>query len=601
MKTREQIEEKYKWDLTEYFKDDNEWKQTFESIKPMYEKLTTYEGKLSDSKSLLECLKLDKELDEIAARLSVYISLKVREDGKNSFYQNLSNQLDKYFNEISPRLSFITSELNELSDEHLTKLSKDKNFEDFDLTLKNFIRYKPHKLSKEEQKLMAMLSECIGGAGEVFDMLDAVDIKFEDVINSKGEKLPLNNSNYSVYVQSDDKTLRESAYKNLNGAYGKLNYVLAANYLNNVKTNSTLAKVSKFNSAFSASLFSEEVDESVYNTLVSQVNENLNVLYRYYDLKQKELGLKTFNNFDVNAELKTNVTKKYSYDEAFNLVATTMQIFGDEYVKVLNQAKNERWIDVMPNENKDTGAFAWGAYGAHPVVLLNFEGTNDSVFTLAHELGHMMHTYYSNKNNVSTKAGYEIFVAEVASTVNEMILAKTLLKNAKTKDEKLYYIDHLMNMFYGTVCRQTMFAEFEYNVHKAYENGEDVTTEAINNIYLSLAKKYFGEKVSLADEVKYEWSRIPHFYNSFYVYKYATGLISALAISNKILSGEQDAVENYKKFLASGCTKPPVELLKIAGADLTKKETFTQAFDFISSILNEWEVCSSKFSKKKTS
>jgi len=243
----------------------------------------------------------------------------------------------------------------------------------------------------------------------------------------------------------------------------------------------------------------------------------------------------------------------------------------------------------MPNENKDTGAFSWGAYGANPMVSLNFEDSIKSVFTLAHELGHMMHTYYSHNNLPSTKAGYEIFVEEVASTVNEMLLIKKLLLEAKDKNEKLYYMDHLMNTIYATIYRQTMFAEFEYNAHKAYENSEDTTAEALNDMYLTLCKKYFGEKVKLAEEIKYEWSRIPHFYSAFYVYKYATGLISALSISNKILSGEKNAVKNYKEFLKSGASKPPVELLKIAGVDLTNPKSFTDAFDFVEQILTDWE------------
>jgi len=421
-------------------------------------------------------------------------------------------------------------------------------------------------------------------------MIDAVDIKFEDIVDSNGQKFPLNNANYSVYLRSEDQVLRGSAFKNLNGGYGKLNYSLSTNYMNNVKTDCTMAKVRKFDSAFKQALFGEEVDEKVYKTLIKQVNKHKNVFQRYFNLKKKALNLETFYNYDVNAKLKTKHNKKYTYDEAFDMVKNSLNVLGGEYTNILQKAKDERWIDVMPNENKDTGAFSWGAYGANPVVLLNYEETINSVFTLAHELGHMMHTYYSNNNNVSTKAGYEIFVAEVASTTNELILARTLLNN---KDEdiqtKLFYIDYLMNTFYGTIFRQTMFAEFEYLVHDAYENGENTTTDALNNIYMDLCKNYFGENVELVDELKYEWSRIPHFYTSFYVYKYATGIISALALANKILDGDTKTLQSYKNFLKSGCTKPPVELLKDAGVDLTKQETFESAFEYISKVLDTFE------------
>lgn len=589
MLKRNEVAEKYKWDLREYFANDEVWEQEFKNVKPLYEKLTNFEGTLNNEINLYECLSLEKTVNEITSRLYVYISLKVKEDAKNNFYQSKANKLEKYLSDIAPRLAFIESEINELSDDFLRKLAENEKFKDYNLMLKNVIKNKPHMLSKTEEKLMSTLGECIGGASDVFDMLDAVDITFEDVTDSNGKKYPLNNANYSVYTQSDDSILRETAFKNLNGGYGKLNYTIASNYLNNIKTDCTLAKVRKFSSAFEESLFYEDVNPKAYELLTQMVEKNIGAFYRYFNLKQKSLNLKEFHNYDVNARLKTKNSKTFTYDEAFDCVCDILKILGDDYVSVLKKAKLERWIDVMPNENKDTGAFSWGAYGAHPVVLLNFEGTINSVFTLAHELGHMMHSYYSNKNNPSTKAGYEIFVAEVASTVNEMLLARTMLDRAETKEEKLFYIDYLLKMFYGTVARQTMFAEFEYKIHSFYENGEDVTCEAMNNTYYNLAQKYFGKDVILADEIKFEWSRIPHFYTSFYVYKYATGLISALALANKILKGYKQAVKNYRAFLTSGCTKPPVDLLKDAGVDLTKEETFSTAFDFINSVLNEWE------------
>ncbi len=589
MKKRSEIEEKFKWDLTDYFKDDNAWQQEFNQIKPLYKKLQEYEGKLFDDNVFLECLKLESQISERVGRLYVYIALKVKEDGKNSFYQERENLLNKYLSEVAPIKSALTSEINDFSDERLLMLAKDERFKNFDILLKDIIKSKAHMLTKPEEMLLAKVSECIGGESNVFDMYDAVDIKFNDVTDANGQKHPLNNSNYSKYIISNDPILRKTAFKNLNGEYGKLNYTLASNYVNNVITNCTFAKIRKFNSAFEASLFEEDVNETVYKTLIEQVHKNKETFYKYFKLKQKSLNLKTFHNYDVNAKLINEQSKECSYDEAFNIVTDSLSVLGLDYITVLNRAKQERWIDVLPNENKDTGAFAWGAYGAHPVVLLNFEGTINSTFTLAHELGHMMHSYYSNDAQPSTKADYQIFVAEVASTVNEMILAKTYLAKASTKQEKLYYLDYLMNMFYSTIYRQTMFAEFEYKVHYAYENNEPTTTDAINEIYMSLCKEYFGRDVELEPELTYEWSRIPHFYNSFYVYKYATGLISALAISNNILSGDKNAVSSYKQFLRSGSTNSPVELLKIAGVDLTKDQTFNSAFGFANQILKEWE------------
>ncbi len=589
MKQRSEIEEKYKWDLTEYFKSDEDWQKEFEMVKPLYKKLAEFDGKLSSDDNLLNCLTLEKEIDERVGKLYVYASLRVRENGKNNFYKDKENKLEKFLSEVAPIKANIASELNTFSNERLEDLINNRKFSDFDLMFKEVIRNKQHMLSKQEENLLAMVSECIGGQSETFDMFDAVDVTFEDVTDKDGNKYPLNNANYSKYIISDDQELRYSAFKNLNAGYGKINYTLASNYINSVITDCTISKIRKFESAFDGAMFEENVDKKAYVQLIDSVNKNRNVFYKYFKLKQKTLNLKEFNNYDCNVKLKCINQLNLNYDEAFDLVCDALCVMGEDYISILRNAKNERWIDVMPNENKDTGAFAWGAYGAHPVVLLNFEGTINSTFTLAHELGHMMHSYYSNKNLPSTKAGYEIFVAEVASTVNEMILVKTLLQNTKTKEEKLYYMDYLMNMFYSTIYRQTMFAEFEYKVHNAYEKGEETTTEAINEIYMSLCKTYFGSDVNLADELKYEWSRIPHFYTPFYVYKYATGLISALAITNKILSGEENAVKNYKNFLSSGSTKSPTELLKISGIDILDDETFTSAFNFADSILIEWE------------
>lgn len=589
MKQRSEVEEKYKWDLTEYFKTDEDWQKEFDDIKPLYKKLAEFDGKLNSDDNLLKCLTLEKKIDERIGRLYVYASLKVKEDGKNNYYKDKANKLEKFLSDVAPIKAGISSELNEFSNERLEELSNNSTFSDFNLMFKEVIRGKKHMLSKQEENLLAMVSECIGGQSDTFDMFDAVDVVFEDVTDKDGNKHPLNNSNYSKFIISDDKELRCSAFKNLNAGYGKINYTLASNYLNSVITDCTIAKIRKFKSAFDFAMFEENVDKNAYVQLLQSVNKYKCVFYKYFKLKQKTLNLNEFNNYDCNVKLKCTNQLNLNYEQAFNLVCDALSVLGEDYISTLRKAKNERWIDVMPNENKDTGAFAWGAYGAHPVVLLNFEGTINSTFTLAHELGHMMHSYYSNKNLPSTKAGYEIFVAEVASTVNEMILVKTLLQNAKTKEEKLYYMDYLMNMFYSTIYRQTMFAEFEYKVHSAYENGEETTTEAINNIYMELCKTYFGKDVSLAEELKYEWSRIPHFYTPFYVYKYATGLISALAITNKILAGEENAVKNYKNFLSSGCTKTPTDLLKIACIDILDDKTFASAFNFAENILNEWE------------
>jgi len=589
MKQRQEIEEKYKWDLSGYFKSDEDWDNQFEQIKSEYESLIVYENKLTNNDLLFECLEKNRKLGEIVERLYVYINLRVKEDATVSIYKSRANKLDKFLSDINPKLSFISSEMADFSDEKIEELLNDKRFDVYDLSLKDIKRQRPHKLNKNEEKLVSTISECVGGEQELFDMISDVDMKFDDIKDKDGNLHPLNHSTYITYLESDDAVLRENAYNGLNGGFGGLNYALSINYLNNVKSDCVFAKIRKFNSAFESSLFYEEVPKEVYTTLLQEVSNNLPLFYKYFALKKEVLNLDKIKNCDMNVAMKLENKKKYTFDEAFEIVKQALSVLGKDYIDILQKSKDERWIDVMPNKNKDNGAFSWGAYGANPVVLLNFDGTVNSVFTLAHELGHMMHSYYSDKNNPSTKAQYELFVAEVASITNEILLAKHLLKKSKTNEEKLFYIDHILNLFYATIHRQTMFSEFEYKIHKAYEDGEDVSTEAMNNVYSKLCQKYFGEEVEICKNAKYEWSRIPHFYRSFYVYKYATGLISAFAISNYILSEKETAVNSYKKFLSSGCNKPPVDLLKITNVDLTNKNTFNSAFNYVDSLLKEFE------------
>lgn len=588
MKKREEIEEKYKWDLTEYIKDLDEWEQLFAYVKDNYKKICKFEGNLNSKENIYDCLMCEKDISEKLGLLGIYTSLKVKENSKDSKYLNLYNRLSKLGTQIDEDCSFISSELNLLSDEFIRSIIADPKFCDYDIMFENIIKNKKHMLGKSEEKLLSAVGEFSGDFGEIFDKIDTADIKFDDATDSQGKKYELNNSNYAKYTISKDRTLRKSAYQNMNGAYGKLNNTLTAVYMGNVKSNNFYSKVRHFDSTMQASLFAEDVSKSVYDTLIACVNENLGVFHRFFELKRKVLGQDDIAVYDMRVGTG-KVEKEYSYDDAYDLVLKATKVLGEDYNQVMQQAKIDRWLDVFANEGKDTGAFSWGYYKKHPVVLLNFEGTMSDVFTIAHEMGHSMHTYYSNLNQPETKAGYEIFVAEVASTVNEMLLLNHLLKNATTKDEKIYYFDYLFKMFYSTIFRQTLFAEFEEHTHSAYQNGEDTTPEALNDYYYNLNKRYFGEGVKLVDEIKYEWSRIPHFYSSFYVYKYATGLISAFYIANKIFEGDKQTLDGYRKFLTLGATKKPVELLKVAGVDLEKKETFDFVFLSINSLLDEFE------------
>lgn len=587
MKLREEIEEKYKWDLSDYFANEKEWENIFEELKNSYKNVLKFENHLNNKENILKCFELENDISYKMGLLYVYASLKVKEDSTNSASQNLLNKIEKLSTQIDEAYSFISVEIKELSDEFINELILDDNFKDYDLYFKNILKNRKHMLSKSEEKLLAGTDEFSGQFSSIFDKIDTADIKFDDIVDSNGKVYEMNNSLYQKYAQSSDRVLRKNAYISMNGAYGKLNHTLSEIYMGNVKSDCFYARIRHFNSSLEASLYAEDVDKSVYDSLIQSVNANIGVFHRFFEIKRKTMGFDKLAVYDMRVGTLEN-EKEYSYDEAYEIVLDALNVLGADYTDVLKSAKEHRWIDVFANQGKDTGAFSWGFYGKHPVVLLNFENTITDLFTLGHELGHSMHTYYSNLNQPIQKAGYEIFVAEVASTVNEMLIINYLLKKSTTKEEKIYYYDYLFKMFYSTIFRQTLFAEFEEHIHSCYEKGEDTTTKALDDYYYNLNKKYFNQ-VELVDEIKYEWSRIPHFYSSFYVYKYATGLISAFYIANQIFSGDRQTLEGYRKFLTLGATKPPVELLKVAGVDLSKKETFNYVFKEMDRLLSDWE------------
>ena len=582
MKKRSEIEEKDKWDLSGYFKDDAEFLNEFNYLKTQTDFLAGYRGKLKDEKTILECLERDQEISKRLEVLYVYAVLKTREDAGNSLYQERQTQVGTLISQFSTKSAFVSVEIKKNPNSLLKKLGENSQFKNY---FKDILRNKKHILSEKEERILSMSSDMASGFSDNFDLFNDADLKFPKVYDSKRKSHELNHSNYMQLMQSKDRTLRKNTLKALNGEYGKFNNFLASNYISEIKSNVFYARASKYKNCLDKSIFLEEADRRVYDKLIACVNENLDVIYDYYDLKKKSQNLPNFAIFDQFAPEK-EVEKKYSFDEAFEIVKKATKPLGEEYSKILDLAKAERWIDKYPNKNKDSGAFSWGAYGKNPVLLLNFVGNTQSLFTLAHELGHSMHTYFSNKSQNYDQAGYKIFVAEVASIVNEMLLLKYLQKNAKTSAEKIYYFDHFLSEFKSTVFRQTMFSEFEQFAHETFENSLPISAEVLNNFYYDLNRKYFGKNVKLIPEIKYEWSRIPHFYNAFYVYKYAIGMIAAIYLVDEIIPKEP---ERYIKFLSSGSTKPPIELLFDAGANLRSKEPFQKAFDQARKFIKQWE------------
>ncbi len=588
MVKRQEIQNEYKWDLSSYYKTEEEWENEYNNVVSQIESIVNFQNKLKTEQEIYNCLILDHNLSVKIESLYVFAHLKVCEDfgvGKNI---QMLEKIKTLNNKYGVLASFIVPELSELSNEILLNLKHNTKFGNFSIILDEIIRNKPHILSKKEEELLSSATSFSGGFSSVFDAFDT-DVKFDDVTNCKGDKLPLTHALYSEYLQGDDGVLRRSAFINMHKKFGQFNSTLAMNYINKIKASLFYAKARKFDSSLNASIFDEHSSKDVYTSLINAVNSKLPLFHKYYKVKAKALKLNKIDICDRLAPISKQIQRKYTYNEAIDLIVKALKPLGEDYQNLIIQAKNDRWIDVFESDGKQSGAFSSGAYGKNPVVLTNFTGNLNSVFTLAHELGHAMHTYFSNKNQCFEKAGYTIFVAEIASTVNEMLLLLYLLNNCTDKDEQIYLLDYFCAMMCSTVHRQTMFAEFEEFAHKKYQETGALSQDILNNKYFELNKTYFGENVEVMHEVKFEWSRIPHFYSPFYVYKYATGLITAIVISENLINGTNNQKEKYFEFLKTGGALTPVETVKLAGIDLENPISMKKAFGFFEKMIEKLE------------
>lgn len=587
MKERCEIEEKYKWDLTRFFADDKAFFDYLDGLSKEIDKVKTYEGKLSNDDVLFEYLEYQTDLMRKVEK-GCYAFLRQCEDGSSRIANEMTEKRSIVLTKLEKALTAVDIEIDKFSIAKLKRLKDEKRFANYKRFFETTIRHKKHTLSKSEELLLSSMGEFMGGYSDNFDKFSDVDLKFDAIEDKNGKKHEFSHSKYSIYTCSNDRTLRKNAFKEMNGKYGEYINFLASNYINEVKENCVIAKVKKYKSALDCAIYCEEASEDVYNMLIKKVRENVGVQAEYFEIKRKMLGLDKFAIYDTFAPIENEKEeKKYTYDEAIELIKEAVSVLGDEYVSLIDKAKDERWIDVYPNKNKYSGAFCGGC-GDTPVVLTNFEGNLESVFTLAHELGHAMHTYYSNKHQPFQTEDYVIYVAEVASTTNEMLLLNLLLKKAKTVKERISLYDKFLREVRSCIFRQTMFAEFEEFAHSEYEKENPLTADLLCDEYKKLNDFYHGEKVEQIPEMKYEWARIPHFYTAFYVYKYATGLICAIKISSRLLKDRKFA-EKYLKFLSSGCSADPISLLKIADCDLTKEETFDEAFETCKEFIRKWE------------
>ncbi len=584
---RENIQEKDKWDLSAMCQGEEEFLKVKQELLNEIPEIEKFKGKLSDRESLLQCLRLDSKISSKLMKIYAYAMQLADENTKDSKAKAMEDMATNVYGKYAVSGSFISVELSELSEDYIESLVNDKDFSNFDIMLKDISRVKKYTLSEKEEKLLATGSEVFGCFHDIFNQTDNADMVFPKVKDENGELSELSHSKYSLFLSSDDREVRKNAYEAYYNEYKKLIHTISATYIGSVKKDVFLAKVRGFESALDKSMFYENVDKKVYEKLLENVEKALPTLHDYIDLRQKAMGVDQIAFYDLYVSLIENVKLKLDFSDAYALVKKALLPLGEDYQNLLTEAYENRWIDVYATEGKRSGAYSNSVYGVHPYVLLNYEKTAHDVFTTAHEMGHAMHSYYSNANQVYEKADYTIFVAEVASTVNEVLLLRHLIGSTTDKEMKKFCLNYFLDMFRTTLFRQTMFAEFEFVAHTMCEKDIPMTYEGLSSEYEKLNKKYYGESILHDDFIKYEWARIPHFYRNYYVYKYSTGIISAISIAYSILEKGEEAVAKYKEFLSSGCSDKPTELLKIAGVDLTTNTPYEKAFEIFKATLDE--------------
>ena len=585
---RSDIESKYKWKLEDIIPSDEAWEKEFAALKDKCGELCAYDGKLTDRDRVLACLKLQDEVSLCAERLYVFSAMRRDENVGDADSQARCDRAESALVKMSEMTAFITPQLTALDEDTLRGFAADPDFSDYDYLIRTLIRTKKHTLSEKEERLLAMTGSFSSTAQDAFRMLDNADIRFEPYVKSDGSEVRLTHGIYGAEMQSPVREDRKKAFETMHGAFKANVNTLAALYSGNVKKNIFYSRARGYQGCLDRATSGEDVSQSVYSKLVGCVEGGLPALSEYLEYRRRKLGVEELHMYDLHVPLVGGAELSLEYEDACKLVEEALAPLGEEYGELLKKAFAEGWIDVCENEGKRSGAYSWGAYGTHPYVLLNYQKTTSDVFTIAHELGHAMHSHYSNLNQPYAKAGYTIFVAEVASTVNETLMLRHLLGKSTDKAQRAYLLSYMLDMFRTTVFRQTQFAQFELEAHERAEKDEPLTAQTLSDLYYDLNRKYYsGENVVCDDLIRYEWSRIPHFYTAFYVYKYATGLISAVCIADRILNEGEKAVADYKKFLSAGGSMPPVEILKLAGVDLTDDAPFEKAMKMFSDFLAE--------------
>ncbi|HBE9333474.1 TPA: oligoendopeptidase F [Clostridioides difficile] len=587
---RSTIEEKYKWKIDKMYSSKEEIEKDISKVKNLIQEVKEYKGKLSESKeNLYKVLNISENASRIVQNLYVYTHMKQHEDTRINDNQGRATKTEMLSTDLGVATSYIVPEILAIEENKLSEYLKDEKLSFYTKYIKDILRDKPHTLSEREEEILAATSELSTIPENVYDMLAYADMEFPEIEDEEGNKVKLSHSNYSLFIKSKNSRVRKDAFEGEFSTYEKYKNTFASTLYGGIKSEIFYAKTRKYNSAIEASLFSDDVSLDVYNNLISAIDKSIPNLNKYVELKKKFLGLSEIHMYDLYVPLTDKFDMDIPYDKAQDIILEALKPLGEEYLKVIKSAFDEGWIDVYDNEGKKGGAYSWGSYDSHPYILMSYKNDLNSLFTLIHELGHSVHSHYSRTSQPFLYSDYKIFVAEVASTLNELLLINYLLENSKSKDETIYLLNYYLEQFRTTVHRQTMFAEFEKIVHQRVESGEPLTADEFTNIYYKLNEKYYGKSAIVDKQIGIEWARISHFYSNFYVYKYATGFSAASALSQQILSEGSTAVDRYINFLKSGGSEYPLEQLKSAGVDMTKKESIEEALNVFAELVNKLE------------
>ncbi|SEO94852.1 oligoendopeptidase F [Paenibacillus sophorae] len=586
---RSEVPAENRWKLEDMFASQQEWDKTYDDAKKLIAEASKFQGKLSTASALKDCFELDDELSLKTERLYVYAHMRQDEDTASPVYQALSQKAKKLSVDAGEALSYVTPEILALPVKKLDEFIADPALSDYTFTLTEMKRQKAHVLSKQEEALLAQVGTLSQAPQNIFGMLNNADLKFPKIKDESGKEVELTHGSYIKFLESPNREVRQNAFKAVYDTYAKQKNTIAATLSANVNKNVFYSRVRKYPSVLEMSLFGDNISKEVYTNLIDTIHESLPLMHRYMKLRQKLLGVDELHMYDLFAPLVDEYKMDIPFEEAKKITKEGLKPLGEDYLKTLQEGYDNGWIDIYENENKRTGAYSWGAYGTHPYVLLNHNDNLNSMFTLAHEMGHALHSYYSDSALKYRDAQYTIFLAEVASTTNEALLMHYLLEKSTDKKEKMYLLTYYADQFRTTVFRQTMFAEFEKIVHERAEKGESLTPQDLSAIYYDLNLKYYGKDMVVDKDIEMEWARIPHFYNSFYVYKYATGFSAATSFSKQILEEGKPAVDRYLGFLKSGGSDYSINILKKAGVDMSSPQPIREAMSVFENVIEQME------------